>query len=307
MQPIGSATLRAMRPALSSLCRVRGPPCHAAAADTRSARRRPQGAGRAARRTAHRQRRRHHPRRDAAADHREPSAFDPASTKLRLVIVGGLDGDARGAQAVIDAVRWMKRGAPKTMRDRWIVVGAADGGSRRPRPRAGRSRFRRPRVSTRIPNSRRAATSGAGSLYQAPDLVVEFRGDAAGGDAPDSLTAALRDRPPRRLGARPRRTARVAPRTTTGAVLAAPCRPRRRCTRRSRSAIARQPLDDRPAARRRAIRPRRRSATSRRSRGSRRCELSALYRRPGAAREGAGAGAAVALRREVAASAIAFS
>src|SRR5580692_1500877 len=38
-----------------------------------------------------------------------PSAFDPASKRLRLVIIGGLDGDPRGAQAVIDTVRWMKR------------------------------------------------------------------------------------------------------------------------------------------------------------------------------------------------------
>ena len=50
-----------------------------------------------------------------------PSAFDPASTKLRLVIVGGLDGDQRGAQAVMAAVRWMKGAAPRTIRYRWIV------------------------------------------------------------------------------------------------------------------------------------------------------------------------------------------
>jgi hypothetical protein len=34
-----------------------------------------------------------------------PSAFDPASTRLRLVIVGGLDGDERGARAALEAVR----------------------------------------------------------------------------------------------------------------------------------------------------------------------------------------------------------
>ena len=45
-----------------------------------------------------------------------PSPFDPASPKLRLVIVGGLDGDPRGALAALDAVRWMKRGAPTTIR-----------------------------------------------------------------------------------------------------------------------------------------------------------------------------------------------
>src|SRR4051812_16922794 len=45
-----------------------------------------------------------------------PSAFDPSSTKLRLVLVGGLDGDPRGAEAVIAAVRWLKTGAPRTVR-----------------------------------------------------------------------------------------------------------------------------------------------------------------------------------------------
>ena len=50
-----------------------------------------------------------------------PSAFDPASTKLRLVIVGGLDGDERGARAVLDVVRWIKRGAPAPIRNRWTV------------------------------------------------------------------------------------------------------------------------------------------------------------------------------------------
>ena len=40
--------------------------------------------------------------RDSAVTIENPSAFDPASTKLRLVIVGGLDGDQRGARAVLE-------------------------------------------------------------------------------------------------------------------------------------------------------------------------------------------------------------
>ncbi len=109
-----------------------------------------------------------------------PSAFDPASTRLRLVIVGGLDGDPRSAQAVIDAVRWLKRGAPQQIRDRWIVsalpMADPDGHARREAVSlpAGQRLLRGSR------NSRRAATSGAGSTYQAPDLVIELRGEAVG-------------------------------------------------------------------------------------------------------------------------------
>src|SRR4051812_45261807 len=119
------------------------------------------------------------------------SGFDPSSSRLRLVIVGGLDGDERSARAALDAVRWLKRDAPRTIRDRWIVsaLPMAD-----PDGRAKAKAFGFPPnkgfyEDAEQPESRyiwRWVT------YQAPDLVIELRRDAAAPDAPDSLTAALR-------------------------------------------------------------------------------------------------------------------
>jgi rhamnogalacturonyl hydrolase YesR len=48
-------------------------------------------------------------------------AFDPASTKRRLVLVGGLDGDARSVDAVVAAVRWFKTRASAAMRREWTI------------------------------------------------------------------------------------------------------------------------------------------------------------------------------------------
>ena len=128
----------------------------------------------------------------AIATLENPSAFDPASRRLRLVIVGGLDGDHRAAQAVVAAVRWMKRGAPKATRDRWDVSAlplADPDGRARARP------FHFPPVKgvyddPEQPESRYVWRWVA---YQAPDLVVEIRGDASGSEPPDSLAAALRN------------------------------------------------------------------------------------------------------------------
>ena len=83
--------------------------------------------------------------------------------------------------------------------------------------------------------------------YQAPDLVVEFRGDASRGEAPDSLTAALRRSPARRARASPRAAScpRPRPRRAARWRLRAPSSAGRvrRSTRRSRTRIARTPLD----------------------------------------------------------------
>ena len=121
-----------------------------------------------------------------------PSAFDPAPTRLRLVIVGGVDGDARGAQAAIEAVRWMKRGAPQKIRDRWIVSAlpmADPDGQARAKP----FHFPPAKGFYEDPEQPESRYLWRWVTYQAPDLVVEFRGDASGADAPDGLTAALRD------------------------------------------------------------------------------------------------------------------
>ncbi len=121
-----------------------------------------------------------------------PSAFDPASTRLRLVIVGGLDGDGRDADAVLAAVNWIKSDAPKAIRDRWIVsaLPMAD-----PDGRARDHAFQFPPAKgfyedPETPESRYVWRWVA---YQAPDLVVEIRSDDSGSDATGSLTRALRD------------------------------------------------------------------------------------------------------------------
>jgi unsaturated rhamnogalacturonyl hydrolase len=128
-----------------------------------------------------------------------PSAFDPASPRLRLVLVGGLDGDARGAAAVMAAVRWMKRGAPKRIQDRWIVSAlpmADPDGHARTRP------FQFPPVKGFYEDSEQPESRYVWRwvAYQVPDLVVEFRGDESGGAAPESLTWALLNGGPAGLG-----------------------------------------------------------------------------------------------------------
>jgi rhamnogalacturonyl hydrolase YesR len=120
------------------------------------------------------------------------SAFDPASTKLRLVIVGGLDGDEKGARAAIEAVRWLKNGAPKRLRDRWIVsaLPMAD-----PDGRSRAKAFTFPPVKGFYddPEQPESRYVWRWVTYQAPDLVVEIRAEAANHDAPESLTWALSD------------------------------------------------------------------------------------------------------------------
>ena len=122
------------------------------------------------------------------------SAFGPASTKLRLVIVGGLDGDERGARAVVAAVRWLKRGAPGDVRARWTVsalpMADPDG-----RARAKPFRFPPAKGFFDDPDQPESRYVWRWVVYQAPDLVVEIKGDGAGDadpDAVDSLTGALR-------------------------------------------------------------------------------------------------------------------
>ena len=46
------------------------------------------------------------------------TAFDPAETKRRVVLIGGPGGDGR---AVVDAVRWFKTRAPRAVRQRWTL------------------------------------------------------------------------------------------------------------------------------------------------------------------------------------------
>ena len=127
--------------------------------------------------------------------------FDAARPERRLVIVGGLDGDADAARIVLDAVRWFKTGAPDAERARWLVSalplalpGADAAGPPAAFPPAGGFFDDPDRPETRY--------VWRWVTYQAPDLVVEVRagdrlrvraGSEAGGAPAGSLAAALAD------------------------------------------------------------------------------------------------------------------
>ena len=165
----------------------------------------------------------------------DPSPFDAARPERRLVIVGGLDGDAdAAARIVLDAVRWFKTEAPERERARWTVSAlpmaqpSPDGPSRPGGfPPAG-GFFDDPDR----PESRYVWRWVA---YQAPDLVVEVRaGDAlrirsraagesgrsaGGAEIPaGSLAAAMAD-PARQPGLGPVDTMLVTARASDGSAV----------------------------------------------------------------------------------------
>ena len=169
-----------------------------------------------------------------------PSAFDPASAKLRLVIVGGLDGEERAAQAALAAVRWLKTGAPKNIRDRWIVsalpMGDPDGHAR-----AKPYQFPPVKGFYEAPEQPESRYVWRWVAYQAPDLVVEIRAGAS--DAPGSLTAALGDPRAAALGATPTAVLPAsAPAADLGTILAG-VRGRSTLHAAVAARIARAPLD----------------------------------------------------------------
>ena len=100
--------------------------------------------------------------------------FDATRPGRRLVLVGGLDGDADAARIVLDAVRWFKSDAPEADRARWLVSalplalpGAEAAGAPATFPPVD-GFFNDPER----PESRYVWRWVA---YQAPDLVVEVR------------------------------------------------------------------------------------------------------------------------------------
>ena len=102
------------------------------------------------------------------------SPFDPARPERRLVLVGGLDGDADAARIVLDAVRWFKTEAPEAERARWLVSAlplALPGGD----PDDPPATF--PPVDEFFdhPEQPEARYVWRWVAYQAPDLVVEVR------------------------------------------------------------------------------------------------------------------------------------
>jgi hypothetical protein len=108
------------------------------------------------------------------------SAFGDGAV-LRLVIIGGLDGDARSARAALNAVRWFKTRAPESLRRRWVLsaLPLAD-----PDAHAASQPLRFPPVKGFFddPEQPESRYVWRWVVFQAPDLVIDMRA----GTAPDS-------------------------------------------------------------------------------------------------------------------------
>ena len=93
----------------------------------------------------------------------------------RVVIVGGLDGDERGAHAALSAVAWFKTKAPQSLRRAWSVSALpfAD-----PDRRAPSRSFQFPPQKGFFddPEQPESRYVWRWVNYQAPDLVLEIRG-----------------------------------------------------------------------------------------------------------------------------------
>ena len=154
--------------------------------------------------------------------------FDATRPERRLVLVGGLDGDADAARIVLDAVRWFKTEAPEAERARWLVSAlplALPGAEATGAP----ATF--PPVDGFFDDPDRPETRYVWRwvAYQAPDLVVEVRagdepsvragtGPEAEGVPAGSLSAALAD-PANHTGLGPVDTLLVTAGATDGAAV----------------------------------------------------------------------------------------
>ena len=106
------------------------------------------------------------------------AAFDFSRPERRLVLVGGLDGDAESARIVLDAVRWFKTEAPEAERAHWLISALPRA---LPGARTGGTPATFPPVDGFFDDAERPESRYVWRwiTYQAPDLVVEVRsGDA---------------------------------------------------------------------------------------------------------------------------------
>src|SRR5438132_180974 len=131
-----------------------------------------------------------------------PNPF-AASEQRRVVIVGGLDGDVRGAEAALGAVAWFKTRAPSSVRRDWAISALpfAD-----PDQHARARAFQFPPQKGFFDDAEQPESRYVWRWvnFQAPDLVLEIRGGDSmswqgsglpslkGSDVPrDGLAAAL--------------------------------------------------------------------------------------------------------------------
>jgi unsaturated rhamnogalacturonyl hydrolase len=101
--------------------------------------------------------------------------FD-AGAPRRLVLVGGLDGDVRGAQAVLSAVRWFKTMAPPAARRMWAVSALPFAN---PTEDSGRGSLRFPPDKGFFDGPDQGPYVWRWVAFQAPDLVIEVQGGNA--------------------------------------------------------------------------------------------------------------------------------
>ena len=154
--------------------------------------------------------------------------FDATRPERRLVLVGGLDGDADAARIVLDALRWFKTEAPEAERARWLV-------SALPLALPGADAPGAPATFPPVdgffddPEWPETRYVWRWVAYQAPDLVVEVRagdepsvragtGPEAEGVPAGSLSAALAD-PANHTGLGPVDTLLVTAGATDGAAV----------------------------------------------------------------------------------------
>ena len=116
------------------------------------------------------------------------SPFDPSRPERRVVLVGGLNGDAADARIVLDAVRWFKTEAPESERARWLVsalplalpgpgTGTGTGDGVEAGAAAGGTPATFPPIGGFFDDPDRPESRYVWRwvTYQAPDLVVEVR------------------------------------------------------------------------------------------------------------------------------------
>jgi unsaturated rhamnogalacturonyl hydrolase len=202
------------------------------------------------------------------------SAEPADSPKRRLVLVGGLDGEDRGVDATLGAIRWFKTEAPAAMRETWTVVALPCGNPEgwlelKPTNDAGGKPGVNYPPADRFfdhPTNVEARYVWRWVAFQAPDLVVEVRagnrlgwqtppawkelGTALGAQplvAPDSLPMALSQGTPSGLGTVPALVASA--RATDGPALlqaafrAGAALPRSALRQAVTRRLARSPLD----------------------------------------------------------------
>ena len=123
------------------------------------------------------------------------SAFDPSDARRRLVIVGGMDGDANGARLALEAVRWFKTGASESDRTGWVVsvLPLAD-------PTGDgfleTATFPPTDGFFNDPDQRESRYIWRWVTYQVPDLVVELRVASQGALSPTIRHSLGGERPP---------------------------------------------------------------------------------------------------------------